>query len=341
MGHSIDAEDNQFAVIRDSGSDRSSCGRSDDNVSWFNEDPSESECLRITSNDGDEDSKHFDVGETYDISWNGGTLEDAVVVRSDGLGEDAGVVVFEGVDESGASVTIVWTPDFDLDSWYDSATSKGYKTGVHNTDQNASVDYSVMCFGGDVPILTPDGARAAATLGVGDRVLTLDNGFAKIAWIGRTTVSGIGAAAPVEFAPNTIGNSETMVLSQQHRVLCASNEGALLFGSYENLLPAKAFVGLDGVRLRPAMMQEYVHILTENHEVIFAAGAPCETLFLGDMAAQYGQGSHENREFFPDFHAGKMAHAGPARPMLTVREAQMVLGNGHRISAPERGLLTA
>lgn len=349
MGHSIDAEDNQFAVIRDDGASsssgrgggRSSRNSDNDEVSWFNEDPSESACLRISANDDDADGNHFDVGETYDISWDGGTIEDAVVVRSDGLGEDAGVVVFEGIDESGDSVTIVWTPDFDLDSWYDSATSQGYKTGCYNTDQDASMDYSVMCFGGDVPVMTPNGARAASKLGVGERVQTLDNGFARIAWIGCTTVAGFGAAAAVEFAPHAIGNATRMVLSQQHRVLVRSEQGALLFGSHETLLPAKAFVGLAGVRLRPVAKQQYVHILTENHEVIFAAGAPCETLFLGDMVAKLDGKQHENRDFFPNFHAGSVMHAGPARPMLTVREAQMVLGNGHRISAPERALTFA
>jgi len=344
MGHSIDAEDNQFAVIRDDG-ERSSCGRSKssdtDEVSWFNEDPSESACLRISANDDDANGNHFDVGETYDISWDGGTIEDAVVVRSDGMGEDAGVVVFEGVDESGASVSIVWTPDFDLDSWYDSATSQGYKAGCYNTDQDAQMDYSVMCFGGDVPIFTPTGARPAAALRVGDQVQTLDNGFGRISWIGRTAVAGIGAATPVEFAAHTIGNTAPMVLSQQHRILIGSQQGALLFGSHENLLPAKAFIGLEGVRLRPVMMQEYVHILLESHEIIFAAGASCETLFLGDMVIGADGNPSENHDFFPDFRVGDMSHTRPARPILTVREAQMVLGNGHRKSAPERALVSA
>ncbi|QGX96859.1 Hint domain-containing protein [Roseovarius faecimaris] len=320
MAKTWNALDNEFAVS--SGSNvNSTPGRSD-----FDYPPSSSINLVIISNDGDPDPKTFSLGDTYDISWDGngggGSIEDATVVRSDEAPAGGGLIVFEGLDQNGELVQVIWTPDFDLESWYWDSFNGGVPPQFYVSDQNSSYTHTVVCFEASMPISTPRGHVAAGLIRAGQSVCTLDGGHQPVLWTGHMRAKGVGAAAPVRFAPGTIGNSQELIVSQQHRILVRSPLAELLFASHEVLVPAKAMLGEPGVTLQIRHDITYVHLLLARHHILNAAGAPCESLFMGTRAdlITAGRMSAGDRHRF-----GEIDHVA-ARPMLTYRESRCIVG---------------
>ncbi len=289
-------------------------------TSRFDNPPSGSKDLIISANPDDPDPRVFELGDTYDVSFGGhggSVLEDAVVIRSDSAG-NGGAIVFEGVDANGAVVQVVWTPDFDLENWYWSNYNPSAEPGFYTSDQNPNYDHKFVCFAWDTLIDTPYGAEKAGHLQVGDRVWTKDRGDQVVRWVGQRRLSGVGVNAPVVFAPGAIGNDRPLRLSQQHRVLINSPLVQLYFGEEAVLAPAKALVNGYSVRLQACRSIAYVHLLLDHHELIAAEGASCETMFLGDMAAQL---------LAPDELVSRQfdgLRQTPARPILSTREARLL-----------------
>ncbi|MFK7939674.1 MAG: Hint domain-containing protein [Roseovarius sp.] len=317
----FEALDNEFAASTGSNVN-SSPGRS-----IFDYPPNSTMDLVVTSKPSDANPGLFELGETYELSWagsgGGGTITDATVIRSDpapGVG-DGGVIVFEGIDENGDLVQIVWTPDFDLESWYFDNFDQGQPPEFYTTDQDATYSHSVMCFEAKTPILTDRGRCQAGRIRVGDRVWTLDGGYREVLWVGHQTVPGIGRYAPVRFEVGTLRNKRTILLSQQHRVLIQSAQAELLFADHEVLVPAKAMDGMPGITLAPCSAVHYVHLLLGEHHLLNVAGGLCESLFLGDMTDLI-----TTEQMSPDTKqmASQLRHIA-ARPILTYREARCLL----------------
>jgi len=295
-------------------------------TSTFDFPPGSTTDFVVSSNSGDSSPNEFSLGDTYDLSWGEGggssTIEDAVVIRSDPLTGDGGVIVFEGYDESGNLAQVVWSPDFDLEGWYWDNFSGGNSPGFYTTDQVPSYTHSVVCFAADTPILTRNGPCAATDIEVGQEVWTLDAGYQPVLWVGRTTVMESGNAAPVMMREGTIGNDRPLVVSPQHRLLIRSPMAELFFANHEVLIPAKAMIGQPGVSAHQVAQVTYVHLLLRDHHILQASGALCESLFLGDIADSITaqQMSATQREA-----ARKLRHTA-ARPMLTFREARNLVG---------------
>ncbi|MBQ0752058.1 MAG: Hint domain-containing protein [Roseovarius sp.] len=315
MVKTFEGLDNEFAV---------STGRNVNNgpgTSTFDYPPNGTFDLLVTSHEGDANPNLFQIGESYTVSWTGngggGLLEDAVVVRSDLAPNGGGIVVFEGLDENGALAQVVWTPEFDLENWYWSNFSQGASPGFYTSDRNTGYTHQFVCFAAGTGIATPKGTRRVETLEPGDRVETRDDGAQRVLWTGRRVVRGLGADAPVRFAPGTIGNREALLLSPQHRVMIRSPMAELLFAAHEVLVPAKAMIDGRAICAAPVARVTYVHLLLERHALLDAAGgAPCESLFPGDVAT--GLLRAELPQGVPPYRA--------ARPILTYREARCVVG---------------
>ncbi len=278
MPFSIYAQDSSFAV---------STG---DNVnvtpttSRFDNPPNSTKDLVITTNEGDEDPRLFEIGDTYDVSFggNGGsTLEDATVVRSDTAGGDSGIIVFEGTDTEGNLTQVVWTPNFDLENWYWSSYNPSSEPQFYTSDVNPDYTHEFICFERSVKLATPRGYVRADKLEVGQTVCTWGGVKREVRWLGRKTVDGTGQMAPVRFAKGAIGNFAPVKLSPQHRVLVTAPEADLQFGAPEVLVPAISLV--DGKRVRQVTREQvhYVHILLDRHDILIAEGAPCESLLPG------------------------------------------------------------
>lgn len=295
-------------------------------TSTFDDPPSSSSDLTVTSKPGDPDPKTFEPGDVYQVSWSspdgGSTIENAVVIRSDTAPGSGGAIVFEGTDENGNLVHVVWAPDYDLEAWYWSNSDGGTSPEFWTSDQDAAYSHRVVCFEARIRILTTTGWLPAGQIRTGMRVWTRDAGYQTVLWAGGRTVPGRGSSTPVRFATGAIGNTAPLVLSQQHRVLLRSPRAELLFASHEVLVPAKVFVGQPGVCYAPCAEVRYVHVLTEHHHLLRAEGAECESLFLGDEADMI---LRNDLAGLPGLSALRRTQYA-ARPILTFREAASLLG---------------
>ncbi|TCP62381.1 Hint domain-containing protein [Rhodovulum bhavnagarense] len=334
MSVAFQAVDNEFAASTGAnvGSDIGGSG-----TSTVDYPPDATKDLLITANEGDSDPFLFDVGDRYDLSYGGMeggvTLADAVVVRSDALSDGGHAVVFEGQDESGTAVQVVWTPGFDLEQWYWDNFNSGKSSAFYTYDTDVTTAYAapIICFEGETRIDTPRGPVRAASLTPGTMVDTLDHGPQMVLWVGQAVMRGVGRMAPVVFPAGALGNDRPLVLSQQHRVMHRSSGAELMFAAEEVLIPARAYAmaGHSGARICERPVVRYVHILFERHEIVMAEGVPCESLLLGDVArrALNAEAWNEILAHFPeiDLGPGSDMPSEAARPILRVCEARMLL----------------
>ncbi|QFT82807.1 hypothetical protein FIU89_19450 [Roseovarius sp. THAF27] len=320
--------DNEFAVATGSNVNDSP------GQSSFDYPPNSSRDLIVTSNAGDSDPNLFELGETYDVQYSGpgGThlLDDAVVIRSDPAPGDGGIIVFEGANGNGDPAQVVWSPDFDLETWYFDNFTNGQPPKFFASDQNTSYTHTVNCFAAGTLLETPSGPRPVEHLRPNDRVLTRNDGARRILWTGARTMPGDGPACPVRFVPGILGNTRPLRLSQQHRVAIRSWKAELLFGTPEVLVPAKALVGQPGITFAPCRSVTYVHLLLEDHQLVLAeGGAPCETILPGVMTEQW-----LIKDAAAIHRAAGTAPYRAALPILTYREARCVVGTRGVIRPP-------
>lgn len=184
----------------------------------------------------------------------------------------------------------------------------------------------IPCFTPGTLIEAESGPLPIEVLTVGDLVRTMDHGLQPIRWIGQRRVAGTGTMAPVRIAAGAMGNYREMLVSPQHRMLIAGHAAQMHFGMDELLVAAKHLV--DGRRITQNDQAEvtYIHLLFDRHEVIFAEGAPTESLHLGQMgeAALDRAARDEIMTLFPELAAPTLPHSRTARHCLKAWEAAVL-----------------
>lgn len=325
-----------------------------DSWSYFDHPPNSTSSLTITSNTGDSDPGRFETGETYDLTWaglGGGGMEDATIIRSDYLGPGQGAIVFEGINSvSGELFQVVWSPGFDLESWYwDNGGGPSSPNAFWTGDQDAR-QFQHVCFARGTLIATPRGQRRIEDLRPGDKVTTLDNGAQQILWMGSKTVLGVGASAPLVIQPGVLDNERALAVSPQHRIMIRSAQAEIHFGQPEVWVPAKSLIGGAGIRVQNQREVTYYHLLLSGHEVLIAERQPAESLFLGDMARSVlaPGGMSAVAQFFPNLTvAPGAAGMTSARMMLKLPEARLlahamgITGPASHQRAPGQGIAAA
>ncbi len=138
-----------------------------------------------------------------------------------------------------------------------------------------------VCFTPGSRIDTPSGERLVQDLRVGDLVTTLDNGPQPITWVGVRTLTFPNSPEtqkPFEFKTGCFGPglpARDLIVSPQHRVLCATPDG-------ECLAAAKSLAGVSGARqMKGKRAVTYHTVLFHRHEVIFANGLAVESFYPG------------------------------------------------------------
>lgn len=114
----------------------------------------------------------------------------------------------------------------------------------------------------------------------GDMVLTRDDGPQPLRWIGQTTVRAIGEFAPVRIRAGTLNNEGDLLVSPDHRLFIYQRDDALGAGRKEVLVRARHLVNGDSVRVEAGGHIDYVQLLFDRHQIIFAEGIAAETLLL-------------------------------------------------------------
>lgn len=151
----------------------------------------------------------------------------------------------------------------------------------------------LVCFASGTLIRTPYGETPVEELSQGDLVLTADNGYQPIRWIGKRRLSYFDLAEqpalqPIRIQAGALGNgtpAQDLLVSPQHRVLVASQIAQRMFGATEVLVAAKHLVPLAGIDVAHDVIEvTYVHILFDRHEVVFSNSALTESLYTGPQA---------------------------------------------------------
>ena len=184
----------------------------------------------------------------------------------------------------------------------------------------------IVCFARDTLIDTQNGRVAVQDLSVGDLVCTKDNGLMPIRWIGSRTVDAVGRFAPIEIAANVLGNDRSLVVSSQHRVMLGGWQAELLFGVAEVLVAAKHLVDDKKILRREGGTVTYFHMMFDQHEIVYADGAPCESFHPGHVGVAGMDDAQRDEIFalFPELERD-FAEFGPlARMSLKSAEGRMI-----------------
>ncbi|MDW4499293.1 Hint domain-containing protein [Sulfitobacter sp. D35] len=269
-------------------------------------------------------------GGAGDDTLQGGDDQDTFVIAGDGsdiITGGEGGSDFDQVVISGTNWRINYTGN-------DPATESGTVT-FFNPDgsvlsvTNFSEIEQVVCFAAGTRIATPDGARPVETLDVGDMVETLDHGPQPVRWIGRRIVPARGNLAPVRIKAGRFGATHDLLVSQQHRLLLSDWRAELWFGEPEVLGAAKHLVDGDGVFVDTRLTCiEYVHLLFDRHEIVFANGVAAESLHPGacGLEAIDPDQREELLTLFPELRGDpETGYGDPARRMVRSFECRGML----------------
>ncbi len=190
---------------------------------------------------------------------------------------------------------------------------------------------AVPCFVAGTRIETADGPRRVETLAPGDMVLTQDDGPQPLRWVGRRRVPARGRFAPIYIAPNTFGQHGAVAVSPLHRILVRDGVSELLFGEAEVLVAARDLVNDRTVRPVAGGWVEYVHLLFDDHQVIYSDGLASESFHPGPQVTRSLEAEMvaEIHALFPEIDPETGTGYGPsARPALRRFEAALLTRMG-------------
>ena len=150
-----------------------------------------------------------------------------------------------------------------------------------------------VCFAPGTRILTPLGEVPVQTLAAGDLVETADRGPQPLIWVGERTLRFPGsnpAQKPVALEAGALGGGmprNRLVVSPQHRILLSGPLVEDAIGAIEAFAPAHSLTIFPGIRRMFGTRQITYHaLLLDRHDIIFAEGAPVESLHVGPMAVE-------------------------------------------------------
>lgn len=201
------------------------------------------------------------------------------------------------------------------------------------TARPASVE--TVCFTPGTLVATPKGERLVQDLQIGDRVITRDNGIQEIRWLSRRDMLGTELTRsphlkPVFIRQGALGNGlpeRDMMVSQNHRMLVASDQTALYFDDREVLVSAKHLTGVSGVHIADVMHTTYIHFLFDQHEVVLTDGTWTESFQPADHSLKGIGNAQRNEiyELFPELKSREgLESYQPARRSLDEHEARML-----------------
>ncbi|NRB19319.1 MAG: Hint domain-containing protein [Rhodobacteraceae bacterium] len=185
----------------------------------------------------------------------------------------------------------------------------------------------IICFTPGTLIDTAHGPRAIETLTLGDLIVTRDHGLQPLRWVGSRTVAAQGSFAPIEIAQALLpGARAPLLVSPQHRLLWSGDRAQMLFGIDEILVAAQHLLTNPAVTRRTGGLVTYVHLMLDQHQVIYANGAATESFYPGDQAlsALSDAGRDEMFTLFPELRSHTGGFGDTARLCLKSHEGLLL-----------------
>lgn len=198
----------------------------------------------------------------------------------------------------------------------------------------SGIETIVPCFTPGTLLTTSKGLRPVERLQPGDQVLTRDDGFQEICWVGRRDLGWADlvvapALRPVCIARGALGDGlprRDMLVSPQHRMLVEAARAELLFGEREVLVAALHLVGQPGITQGMPRGVSYIHLMCSQHEIVQAEGCWTESFQPG--AGMLGRMARAQREevlaLFPELCDDGAAAYPAARASLRAHESRLL-----------------
>lgn len=196
---------------------------------------------------------------------------------------------------------------------------------VFSSTQMPVGTFGPTCFTAGARIAVSKGTRLVEDIVVGDLIETLDDGLQPVRMVLRQTVRAYGKFAPIRFEAGSIGNDSVLMVSPQHRMMVDDWRAQLVLGCDEVLVAAKHLVNGTTVSIVEGGVVEYIHLLFDRHQIIFANGCASESCLPDTGLSQQDQ-EHEGEllELFPELAklesritaARTVVHAGEAACLL-------------------------
>lgn len=275
--------------------------------------------------DGGADNDTLDGGDGDDIltggagadSQTGGAGNDTFIIGS--AADANGDVIIGGTgpddttDQDAIDLSALDPASYTITA-VDDPNDSGAKTGTVNFTTGEVLTFSgieIICFAQGTEIITADGPTCVEDLAEGDLVMTMDNGYQPVRWLGSKALSAADLQTapklrPIRIAAGALGNgtpARDLLVSRQHRVLLRSAIAERMFGVKEVLVAAIKLIELPGIDIAEDVDGvTYFHILFDRHEIVFSYGAATESLFTGPEAlkAVSEDARAEILQLFPD-----------------------------------------
>jgi len=275
--------------------------------------------VELDDTGGDPDTLEDDLAGSHTITNGGGLVangtgveaESIIVVRAlDALGNETGPEISLTVFSQNGVFSDVWgfgtAEDLDAGTLYVKVSGSNLGTSDYAT---------ITCFCRGTLIQTKDGPRAVESIQVGDQIETQTHGLQTVRAALSTIVEGHRLRnnpklLPVRITAGSLGQNlprRDLVVSRQHRMQTASKIAERMFGSLTVLLPAIKLTALSGIEIEEQVEAvEYYHLLFDQHEIIFAEGAPTESLYFvpGATASIGPEAKEELLTLFPELADG-------------------------------------
>ncbi len=264
----------------------------------------------------------------------GGAGSDTIVIYA---GESAGDVIIGAEDADSSDYDVLelhgdYTVVRDPNDW-ESGTIL-WADGSTTSFQN--IEKIIPCFTPGTLIETRRGPVAVEDLAPGDRVLTRDNGYQPIRWIGQRTLGPADLVLrpqlqPVRIARGALSANEPeadLIVSPQHRMLLSGSRAELFFGEPEVLAAALHMVGRPGITRLTCARVTYLHLLFDSHEIIRANGAWTESYQPGKatLGALSDPQRKEILDIFPELAEVEAENGwAAARLSLKAHEVRLML----------------
>ncbi|MGH1368465.1 MAG: Hint domain-containing protein [Maritimibacter sp.] len=193
----------------------------------------------------------------------------------------------------------------------------------------------VICFTPGTRIRTDHGDVAIQDIRPGDKVQTKDNGFQDVRWIGTKRVSGARLFAMPELRPIRLRRGalgvdrpdEDLIVSPLHKMLVQGARAQALFNTDEVLVTARDLID-DRLVIRDHTMSSvtYVHLLLDQHEVVFANGLETESFHPGPDSLAAVEDDQRNTLFqqMPELERAPQTYGDHARRSLNKAEAAIM-----------------
>jgi hypothetical protein len=169
-----------------------------------------------------------------------------------------------------------------------------------------------MCFLKGTKIQTAEGERKVEDLTIGDLLPTMFGGLRPVQWIGRYPIRRSDPTKPwvKDALPVRIARS-ALAPDVPHSDLYVTRGHSLLIDGV--LVPAEVLINgttITRYEAREYDELEFFHIKLESHDVIYAEGAPAETLLNVEESAvnfaeylrQYGTAARDEDRCAPHIH---------------------------------------